>query len=356
MAKIKRQSMPKNPRLDIKSNINHSPHVIILGAGASISALPNGDHNGRKIPLMHNFVEVLGLDFIMARYGLKYAGENFEELYDKLISDGNHSELCNKFEEWIERYFQHMQLPDEPTIYDYLILSLRNKDLIATFNWDPFLSQAFNRNKDKIGYENLPNIAHLHGNVAIGICYQCKLWGWRYNQCIRCKKNFSPSKLLFPISKKDYAKDSFVFDEWKRLKYYIQNAYFLTIFGYSAPKSDYEAKKLLLEAWRKVVPEYQAMMSIIDIKSEKEPKKSWLNFIVEDDYMITNNFFDSYLARHPRRSCEAWAMASLQQSPWKENPFPQNISLTQLQDWTLQLIEEENVGKLDNKINDIKIL
>ena len=33
------------------------PHVVILGAGASYAAFPNGDMHGRKLPLMNNFVE-----------------------------------------------------------------------------------------------------------------------------------------------------------------------------------------------------------------------------------------------------------------------------------------------------------
>jgi hypothetical protein len=32
------------------------PHVVLLGAGASLAALPNGDKRGRKPPLMTNFV------------------------------------------------------------------------------------------------------------------------------------------------------------------------------------------------------------------------------------------------------------------------------------------------------------
>jgi hypothetical protein len=40
-----------------------------------------------------------------------------------------------------------LKLPEEATIYDYLVLSLRSPDIIATFNWDPFLYQAFERNR-----------------------------------------------------------------------------------------------------------------------------------------------------------------------------------------------------------------
>lgn len=42
-----------------------------------------------------------------------------------------------------------IQIPERPTIYDQLLLNLRPKDLIATFNWDPLISQAYKRNKDE---------------------------------------------------------------------------------------------------------------------------------------------------------------------------------------------------------------
>jgi hypothetical protein len=37
------------------------PHVVLLGAGASYAAFPNGDKNGHKLPLLKDFVEVIGL-------------------------------------------------------------------------------------------------------------------------------------------------------------------------------------------------------------------------------------------------------------------------------------------------------
>jgi len=37
-----------------------SSHTFILGAGASRAAFPNGDKFGRALPLMCDFVDVLG--------------------------------------------------------------------------------------------------------------------------------------------------------------------------------------------------------------------------------------------------------------------------------------------------------
>jgi len=40
------------------------PHIIILGAGASLQAFPDGDASGRRLPLMDNIIEILGLESI----------------------------------------------------------------------------------------------------------------------------------------------------------------------------------------------------------------------------------------------------------------------------------------------------
>ncbi|GAA4094840.1 hypothetical protein [Zhongshania borealis] len=338
--------MPTLPQLDIKNNCNHSPHVLILGAGASYAAFPEGDRNGIKLPLMNNLVEVIGLEGLIAKYDLKYEGENFEATYDALVHSGNYDELVSEIDHAVEQYFQQMELPDEATIYDYLVLSLRSKDIIATFNWDPFLAKAFQRNMNVIGYEQMPQLAFLHGNVSIGVCNDCKSKGWRYNSCDKCQKQFGPSKLLYPVSKKDYSSDLFLESEWKNLQHHIQYAYFITVFGYSAPVTDAEAKKLMLDVWAENGTRDLAQIDLIDVKEREEVKENWKDFIVRKNYAIRDDFFDTYLAIHPRRSCDAFAMATLQQRPWKDNHFPKGVSLKDLQNWVMALVEEEKSGKL----------
>src|SRR5579885_1598219 len=53
--------------------------------------------------------------------------------------------------------------------------------------------------------------------------------------------------------------------------------------------------------------------------------------------------------RHPRRSCEALAMATLQNDPWTDNPFPKFKSLPQLHAWIAPLISEENRGNFSGR-------
>jgi hypothetical protein len=337
--------MPTLPQLDIKNNCNNSPHVLILGAGASSAAFPEGDRNGLKLPLMNNLVEVLGLEGMISKHGLQYEGENFEATYDALVNSGEYGELVSEIDQSVEQYFQQLELPEEATIYDYLVLSLRSKDIIATFNWDPFLAKAFQRNMHAIGYDQMPSMAFLHGNVSIGVCNECESKGWRHNSCNKCQKRFGPSKLLYPVSKKNYVSDSFLDSEWKNLQYHIQYAYLITIFGYSAPVTDAEAKKLMLEVWVENGARDLAQIDFIDVKEREEVTKNWQEFIVRENYAVRNDFFDTYLAIHPRRSCDAFAMATLQQRPWKDNHLPKGVSLKELQEWVVPLVEEEKAGK-----------
>ncbi|HTD42335.1 MAG TPA: hypothetical protein VK671_17010, partial [Mucilaginibacter sp.] len=151
-------------------------HVVILGAGASIAATRlNPEKSGKKLPSMNDFITVVGLQDIVSKIPGAFVNSNFELLYSQLHSSDPNSEIVKEIEKRISDYFCNMELPDEPTIYDYLMLSLRGKDLIATFNWDPFLFQAYNRNLEFT--KDLPRLSFLHGNVAIGYNAEAKRSG-----------------------------------------------------------------------------------------------------------------------------------------------------------------------------------
>jgi hypothetical protein len=330
--------MPSLPPLDIKTNINHARHVVILGAGASLAAFPNGERNGRQLPLMRNLVEVVGLQPTLAEHGITDPILDFESFYDGLAVAATNPHLVSQIEEQVHAYFSALQLPDEATIYDFLILSLREKDLIATFNWDPFLAQAFRRN---VHLKKLPQIIFLHGNVEIGICREHRRKGFVSQTCSTCSMPLTPSRLLFPVKQKDYNTDAFIKSEWETLRWFLSNAYFLTIFGYSAPTIDVEAKNLMLEKWRDNPTMELAEIDIVDIRPPQELESTWHDFFVRQHYAIYDDIFDTYAFRYVRRSCDAFAMATLQQHPWHENPFPRTKDLCQLQEWIQPLLREE---------------
>lgn len=330
--------MSRLPLLDVKKNINNSPHVVILGAGASLAAVPKGDANGRKLPLLKNLIDIVGLRSLLDSHGLNIEGGDFEILYDELVTSGAYPQLVNQLEMRVFDYFSNLRLPTCATIYDYLVLSLRKKDMIASFNWDPFLVQAYLRNKH---VAELPHLVFLHGNVAIDLCREHKRSGFYGQQCGICGKKLEPSRLLYPVKHKDYNSDGYIKDEWDRLRWFLNQAYFVTIFGYSAPVTDVEARTLMLKAWKNNPTLSLAEVEIVDVKPRKQLEETWREFFYSHHYGISSNIFRSYLFMHPRRSCEAFAMASLQNEPWVDNKFPRRKKLANLHEWIRPLIVEE---------------
>ncbi len=182
-------------------------HVVILGVGASIASNKrNPEKSGKELPSMDNLIEIIGLNYIFKDLSIKLKTKNFETLYSKLYEDKSGSKEIKEVEKKVYDYFSSMELPDEATIYDYLVLSLRSKDLIATFNWDPFLFQAWCRNCE-VG--NPPYIAFLHGNVAIGYSDMDKRCG-PAGLYVKATGNYmEPTRLLYPVTKKNY-QDEFI--------------------------------------------------------------------------------------------------------------------------------------------------
>jgi hypothetical protein len=220
--------MPRLPALDIRFNVNYSPHVVILGAGASLAACPHGDANGLRLPVMANLVPTLGLEPLLARAGVGVSvSGNFELIYDRIASDDGYRDVRLEVEALVQRYFASLQLPKDVTLYDQLLLSLRPKDLVATFNWDPFLLQAYARNR----HMRPPRVVFLHGNVYLGYCPEHRAKGYLTQTCETCGRPFHPSPLLFPITRKDYRSHPLLSGEWDELAATLEHAYLLTILG-----------------------------------------------------------------------------------------------------------------------------
>ncbi|MBI1898622.1 MAG: hypothetical protein HYS04_19125 [Acidobacteria bacterium] len=222
------------------------PHIVIVGAGGSRAACPTGDKNGRHLPVMADLVDTVGLRPLIENAGVQSHTDDFEALYNDLATSGKHDNLMADIESIIRDYFQQLRIPDTATVYDYLLLSLRPKDLVATFNWDPLLAQSFRRHE---GLISMRKPAFLHGNVAVGFCAEHRTCGWYDDNCRVCSQPFSPSPLLFPVKDKDYTGQPFIRSEWARLRRDLEAAYFVTIFGYSGPITDVAARNALLEVW-----------------------------------------------------------------------------------------------------------
>lgn len=324
--------------LDIYNKINHLPHVVILGAGASLAAFPNGDAAGKRLPLMGDFVGSIGLNKLLEKNSINYLNRNFEDIYSEVARKKENHELLMLIQYHIRKYFYDLKLPKEATLYDKLILSLRRKDVIATFNWDPLLIQAYKRN---LQLKELPQILFLHGNTHIGICRKDKQKDFDGNMCLKCGAKLEPSQLLYPILNKEYTEDVYINDEWNRLSFWINNAYFITIFGYSAPKTDVAAKKILIDAINCNELKRLSQIEIIDIKDHLVLKKNWKKFIDKKHYTFFENIEYSFITNHPRRTCEALAFATLQQDPWPHSSYSKTNDLNVLQAEAKVLIQDE---------------
>lgn len=315
-------------------------HTVILGAGATVAAIPNGDKYGKESSVMNGLIEKLHLVDLLDGISLKTSSDNLEDIYSELYERPDCQAVVKALEDRIYDYFDSLELPDEPTVYDLLILSLTKKDAIATFNWDPLLLQAYVRCHRITS--NLPAIFCLHGNVAMGVCLAHKEFGTKDARCPVCRKLLPPIKLLYPVKKKDYNSDWYIKNCWDAVEYMIENSYMLTIFGYSAPSSDFEAINLLKKAWGGLESRQLEEVSIIDIISREEVVDKWSDFIYSHHYRHTDNFFRSYLGMFPRRSCEmVFSTVQLNLTPDVNGGFYEGMSWEDVRSLLSSLLIEE---------------
>ncbi|MBI5048959.1 MAG: hypothetical protein HZB54_08445 [Deltaproteobacteria bacterium] len=320
------------------------PHVVILGAGASKASFPHGDRNGKKLPLMDDFIDVLELAPLLDKTDVEYKSRNFEEIYADLYGRREYASICRELEILIYRYFSELKITDVPCRYDHLILSLREKDVIATFNWDPFLMQAYLRNKRR--YKKLPELLFLHGNVAVGVCLRHRERGINGNLCSRCRKPYMPTKLFYPVLQKNYHDEPDIADQWSRLDEYLKDALLVTIFGYGAPASDWDARKLLKKGWGEPLDRRLEQIEIIDRKDKDRDalRKTWKSFIHAEHYDIRSDFYDSWIADYPRRTGEAFYNQYIRNS-WEgcleKNPIPAKAGFEELWVWFDVLYKNE---------------
>lgn len=310
------------------------PHVVILGAGASLAAFPNGDKKGRKVSGMEKFFKNLGYDMNLESYLGKDHSHNLEEIYIKADRD-----LRDQIEEVIETHFRKLMIPDEPTIYDLILLGLRPKDLIATFNWDPFLVQAYLRNCDEF---KLPQTIFLHGNVAVYFCpNHYKKISFKSGLCGHCRSRLVMPDLLYPIDKKDYTRTRFLSRQWCLFQIYLEITPLVTIFGYSAPATDIAAKTLMKKAWG--TPEERSLEEIefIERKTKEVLDREWAEFIHTHHRRRHDTFYKSFIATHPRRTVEAYNEENMLGKVINYDPLPKFSTLSDMWDYYRPIQDEE---------------
>ncbi len=329
-------------------NLSGGCHVVILGAGASIAAtIRDAEIHGLKLPSMNNMPDVVGLNGVLEHFPKELIQDNFEATYSNIAESAPNSPYLKVMNDLIYSYFSSMELPLKPTIYDYLVMSLRDKDVIATFNWDPFLYQAWWRN---YLHGSSPQLVFLHGNVAVGYNKEHNMMGRAGMSTKEGNIYFEPTKLLYPVKHKDYFSDPFIHLSWNILQDRLDkgkcNTHNVTIFGYSAPVSDVEAMRLMKKAWGSVNNRNLEQFEIIDVREKEEVTKSWSEFIHTHHYDYCKSFFESSLALYPRRTDEAffcrYLPLTIEESFVESNPVPQGFqTMEEMWKWYQPLIDKE---------------
>lgn len=323
----------------IENPQNIRPHVVLLGAGASRAAFRNGEATGRRVPLMEDLADIIGLSPILNEAGVEMShARNFEVIYSQLSSNPRQKHLAEKIERRIADYFTLLSLPDRVTLYDRLLLSLRPKDAVFTFNWDPFLFDAYQRNRHAV---SLPEIFFLHGNVRIGACQNHSIWGARGEQCPDCGELLENVPILYPAQQKNYS-SRYINSAWEAAKILFREAFTLTIFGYGAPVSDAAAVNLLQLAWMADSARAFEHIEIIDTAKKADLHERWSRFTPTLHYRIQEKFEYSRIGRWPRRSCESLLYPMTEGKAPDHFPPPETDSLAELQRYAIELARHEN--------------
>ena len=322
----------------VDSPDRNEPHVVILGAGASKAAFRHGDANGRLVPLMNELPEILGSPWKNLVENASLVNLDLESQFTWLRESAMHRDRLNEIEDIMYEYFSSLALPDNPTIYDHLILGLREKDVIATFNWDPFLILAHARNRT---ISNLPEIRFLHGCVQYASCPNHDVLGRLGERCPICKGGLIESSMLFPYSDKDYTKDRIISRDWAFVTNRLKEAFHLTIFGYSGPATDYKAKKLLLDSWTRTSTRQFSHVEIIDIGDAVDLRSNRRDFVPFYHDMVIPCVWESTIAKWPRRTAEYKIAASLFGTVSEIISPMRTKSLKELQTWHAEFVVAE---------------
>ena len=126
----------------------------------------------------------------------------------------------------------------------------------------------------------------------------------------------------------------------------FEDAFMITIFGYSGPKTDTEAIDAMKKAWGDKNKRAMEQTTFITTQSDDEVSKNWEPFIHTHHYEVASDFYNSWISNHPRRTGEAYLNQYLEAKFIADNPVPQDFDFQALWKWYGQFNNAENNTKI----------
>jgi hypothetical protein len=72
---------------------------------------------------------------------------------------------------------------------------------------------------------------------------------------------------------------------------------------------------------------------IVDVRDEDDLRATWAPFIHTHHYEVSKDFYQSWLANHPRRTGEAYVNQFLRAKFIESNPLPKDAGFQELWSW-----------------------
>ena len=271
-------------------------HLVILGAGSTIATIPNGDKNGEESYTLANLLKDKTFTSFLEKVQGNFSTNDVEDLCKQLYKEDR--PLYYEFESLVRKKYARLELPEEFTILDRLVLSLTPNDAIVSFNWDDLVIQAYQRMSEYVPEEMLPILAFPHGNAQA--VYDKKHYT---SKRIVTSTSWFDSPLNMPVDEIDYKSDVFINSQWHILDFFMRNAQMIIFFGYRGPDSDEQDLKHLDELFAK--NEICDKIEIIDKDQESavEVAKRLERFKMQPNWLYPcADFWHSTIAKYPRRT------------------------------------------------------
>ena len=170
-----------------EEEINNSsrgwPHFVLLGAGASKAALPDGDKNGLNLPLLRDLAIHLELAEPSQRIFRISRVTNFEAAYSQLYERDPTRDRTDRRRD--RRLLSAASCPTKRTCTTPFSYRWKEgRDLHLQLGSAPIhLARA----PEPIGPRRRPPVhLLLHGNVIAAYCERDDVWGYTNGRCSKC--------------------------------------------------------------------------------------------------------------------------------------------------------------------------